>query len=461
MARRGKRRRDSLLAGESERIKHLKVQYAAELGELRPGSVARDAEEGDRLEAEASKRAEEREKLRPTYAPAYAPLRNGSPVVDQHDPWPEPEDDSRMTNEDRRADSYIRLSPPRADDHMLLDAYEAIGISEDALRRDRNRRHRKRTEILTASYQELRFSEEAEAEEGEIREWQMKETDQYRTHPSGEEIGDRMAVDDGAIQNEQDTMRADNLSIPHRTLSSGKEETRDSMAMDSNAVRIKQEPEDEVIVDDDATQNELRVKSEKSSTPPQGSQFAETVSSAVGYGNCTQSETADAPSSAVYQASRSVREEEAEDRATRPGGRASKSPEPQDGGRDWLHGSSDNLDLPINLYGPETPEPGEDVEKNDTSKEPPEPEVPVRVKIEPTEETAANSLGAILSRINSWLDGPPQPAMCKEDNGAARDTSLVQLEMDSPKPTSSIEPNQDEESTAKNGHSKAKVVPGP
>jgi hypothetical protein len=82
MARKGKRRRDSLLAGESERIKHLKAQYAAELAELQQGSVARDAE-GDRLEAEASKRAEEREKFRPTYAPAYVPSRKESPVVDQ------------------------------------------------------------------------------------------------------------------------------------------------------------------------------------------------------------------------------------------------------------------------------------------------------------------------------------------------------------------------------------------
>ena len=51
--------------------------HEAELRELRGGLIGRDAEGGP--EDEAVKEAEERERLRPT----YAPLRQTNPVVDQ------------------------------------------------------------------------------------------------------------------------------------------------------------------------------------------------------------------------------------------------------------------------------------------------------------------------------------------------------------------------------------------
>jgi hypothetical protein len=77
MARKGKRRRDGLLEREHERIQRLKIQHAAELRELRGGSTERDTEDAPGVEA--VREAEERERLRPT----YAPLRKTYSAVDQ------------------------------------------------------------------------------------------------------------------------------------------------------------------------------------------------------------------------------------------------------------------------------------------------------------------------------------------------------------------------------------------
>ncbi|KAI9774602.1 MAG: hypothetical protein M1840_002851 [Geoglossum simile] len=255
MARKGKRRRDNLLEREYERTHRLKIQHAAELRELRGGPVARDAEE--RPEAKAVREAEERERLRPT----YAPLRKVGPIVDQsaklsHEPWPEPKDDSKLTDEDRRAISYLRLSPPRADDHELLGAYAAIGISEASLRADRNRRHRKRTERLTASYKRLRFDEEVEIEDGEIEddgyignEWQ--EANQHHIYFDDEEIKDRIAMDDGTIQNERDKARSGSLCVPYQNPSFVEGEMRDRSNIDDKAAQTGHEMGCRMVVDDD------------------------------------------------------------------------------------------------------------------------------------------------------------------------------------------------------------------
>jgi hypothetical protein len=159
------------------------------------------------------------------------------------------------TENQRRAISYLRLSPPRADDHKLLDAYAAIGISEASLRADRDRRHSKRTEKMTASYQRLHVDEEVEMENGVIDDGyyirnERQETDQTHIY-FDEEIKDRVVMDHDTIQNERDKVRAGNICVPYENLGFVEGEMRNRLDTDNNAAQTVQDIRSRMDMDDD------------------------------------------------------------------------------------------------------------------------------------------------------------------------------------------------------------------
>ncbi|KAH0551735.1 hypothetical protein GP486_007048 [Trichoglossum hirsutum] len=186
MAPRGKRRYSDLLTRKEKRIKHEHAE------QLRLGLAA----EGAELETKAARKAKYLRR-RPTYALAYTPIYWGTQIpgnaASAGEAWPELKDGSLVTEKHKRISPYLRLSPPRADDRKHISMYEAIGISEDDLNRDRNERHIRETEKLTESYQRMGLDEKMEVVDENIGDlehtWEMPQTEEDNPNPAYQSIG--------------------------------------------------------------------------------------------------------------------------------------------------------------------------------------------------------------------------------------------------------------------------------
>ncbi|KAH0544282.1 hypothetical protein FGG08_001545 [Glutinoglossum americanum] len=237
MASKNKRKRRALQR-EEQRIKRLKEQHATELEELRQSSAATDAELEafySRLDGAATRNVEDA-RHRPTYAPEYIPYDPRLRVQSPGDP----------IEAGRRSSSHLRLPPPRADDYKLISVYEAIGITEEDLSRDRNERHMEKAEKLTTSYENFRFDEE-EIKGGDIGNACYTGSGRFSTPSRILDFSDEdmeVRVRGGDSQGERYT----DTTASHENVCSGKEAETIEMVIRDNCARGEGQAEKEDIL---------------------------------------------------------------------------------------------------------------------------------------------------------------------------------------------------------------------
>jgi hypothetical protein len=167
----------------------------------------------------------------------------------------------------RRLPSYLRLSPPRAGDRKHISIYEAIGISEDDLNRDRNERHMGKTEKLTASCQRIDLDEKAEVIDKDTRDldhrWDMPCTEEDNLDRVHQSVGfDGVGVDYAVTENDKHNQSRQHMKAEvWRMAIRGDNRTQNELHIrktniltaHSQSSRLNQEMEGSVIRDSNLT----------------------------------------------------------------------------------------------------------------------------------------------------------------------------------------------------------------